>query len=227
MSLILPPFTGAARRIDRNWPLVTTALHFDGNLTCQKGSVWTANGSAAASGTLPRFGSGSLRLPGPGSFLYSTTPVFQPGAYFSGSFWMRLDAVGTMQRITGVANNAGGNASWGVQLNANGSLTFLLFNGTTYYSVSSAAGSIIAGTWYYVEFCKDLNTLRLFINGSMIVGGTAFTGVVATNPSGCAIGRLGLYNTEYMIGYIDDYRITQAVGNTANYTVPAEAFPNT
>lgn len=227
-GFILPPFTGAARRINRGWPQVATALHFDGNLTCQKGKTWTANGSAAASGTMPRFGSGSLRLPGSGSFLFTPAVAdFQPSSYFSGSFWMRADSVGTSQRITGVATNAGGDAAWGVQMQAGTNvLRFLLQNNAgTYFVVDSAA--ISAATWYFVEFCKDLNTLRLFVNGTMYVGGTAFSGTMRSIPSGVAIGRLGLYAAEYFTGYIDEYQVMQTVGNTAAYTVPDEAFPNT
>ena len=99
------------------------------------------------------------------------------------------------------------------------------------YVVSSAARITssyvpVVGTWYHLAVCRVAGQTRMFVNGVQ-TGATyadAHNYTTATERPRFAADGAGPNN--FFDGYLDDVRITHAGRYAANFTVPAEAFPN-
>jgi hypothetical protein len=95
-------------------------------------------------------------------------------------------------------------------------------------AIISVTAGITAGSWNYIAVTRDSGNLRLFINGTQVGTTTSMTtdlGAVGSLCLGCAGDARGDNRYGYT-GYISDLRITRGVARyTANFTLPAAAFP--
>ena len=93
-----------------------------------------------------------------------------------------------------------------------------------YYSSQILTGTttLSATTWYHVAVARSSGTVKLFVNG------TEEASASDTTNLSVSIQWVGADNTSnVMNGYIDDLRVTKGVARyTANFTVPARAFPD-
>jgi hypothetical protein len=88
-------------------------------------------------------------------------------------------------------------------------------------TISIEGGSMSANTWNHFAATRTGNTVRLFLNGSLVNTTTAFTD--NPNTSTMYIGSLG--NGAYPANcYLDSVRISNNCRYTASFTVPSAAF---
>ena len=86
-------------------------------------------------------------------------------------------------------------------------------------------GSVSTNTWYHFAATRQGNTIRTFLNGTLVTNTTIGT-AMADNGEGLYVGCLKNLTSNVLNGYVDDLRITKGYARyTANFTPPAAAFP--
>ncbi len=195
----------------------------------------TVAGSAGISTAQSRFGGASMYFNGSGSYL--STPAnasFDVGlGDFTVETWYYVGSATTDQSIFTVSNPAvavGADMAMGIQhfgALLSGKVRAFIYSGANQYSVDSSS-ALTANTWYHLAFVRKSGVLALYLNGVLQ---SSFNGNFAPNTplSGwvLSIGRLPNSSPRYLNGYLDDLRFTKGVARyAANFTPPAEAFPN-
>jgi hypothetical protein len=174
--------------------------------------------SAQISTSVVKYGTGSLAFDGAGDYLKSPQNQvlnFNTGN-FTVEFWANISS-GQNQEFVVDATSGGFGMS--------------LFSGSVYYEAWGVANFIAVSyagyynTWTHVAVCKSNGTSRMFFNG-VIVGTYNDTNNFATS-GGLNIGGSSA-RTRWLLGYLDDVRITKGYARyTANFTPPTAAFFNT
>lgn len=198
----------AATLSDELYSRVVSSLHFNNNLTDQKGITWTAAGNASVDNTQSVFGGYSLRVDGTGDWLDASNADF---AWGTGDFtieaWVRFNS---RSGNNFVFTFGGG---WGVYTSNN---QWAVFDGDV-TDVIGPAGTVANNVWYHVALCRSGTSLRLFVDGVQ-VGSTSTN---STNFSDQAI-RLGAQpsGSGTMNGWIDDFRATNAARYVGSFQFP-------
>ena len=189
-------------------------------------------GNAQISTSVKKYGTGSLAFDGSTANLSCVdTPNFNLG---SGDFtieaWVYANALNSQG--AGWVCQWLANPAWYFGTSSVPSNNSFLFGWTTDgtnggIQVISSSVVVSTGVWNHYAVSRSGTTLRLFIDGVQVGSGTlsgtiynsADPVVVGNNPQGGGNWRLN--------GYIDDLRITKGVARyTANFTPPAQAFPD-
>lgn len=229
---------------DPHWNKVVLALHCDGTngsttFTDVTGKTVTPAGNAQISTAQSKFGGASAYFDGTGDYLtvpdsadlelgggnFTIECWIYPTAYsqsWSGSYYSTL-----------VAKDVSGARGYAISIAGNGTFASISFagwsNNSTYQEVAGAlSGQIILNAWRHVCACRSGNTLRLFVDGTLITE-AGFTTTIQDTSNTVRIGAAEFDATYkgYYTGYIDDLRITKGVARyTANFTPPAVPFPN-
>lgn len=179
----------------------------------------TASGNAQVDTGQFKFGGAS------GSFLtssYLTVPDSSDWdfgtASFTVDFWVRFASTATTNQIT----LSIGGLSNGITINTlnNGGVDLeIRITGTQY----SSGWAPSADTWYHVAVVRDVNTLRLFIDGTSI-GTHDVTGKNITSVASFTIaGNDGSFND--LNGWLDEIRVSKGIARwTSNFTPPTEEY---
>lgn len=164
-------------------------------------------------GTTRPGGFGQLTFDGVNNFV-NCGPLSFPGA-ITVAAWIRPDNAATAT-IASNYNAAGNAAQFDLDLNADGSITFLVQSATGQYRIwTTAAGLCPPGEWRHVLAAHDgtLGTggVRVFVGGvsqslTVTTGGSG-SGTVPASAGNTAVGRLGSFDGEYFPGAIDDVRL--------------------
>ena len=202
----------------------------------------TAYGNAQISTAQSKFGGASMKFDGSGDYLaIADNDDFELGSSdFTLEAWVYL--TGYSASYSGyysamiLAKDASGARSWSFGINGTSS-SWTSFGVTTFQSSSpvvltgqSGSFNFALNTWYHVAAVKNNGTVRLYVNGTDIGGGTL--GAAAATSTVLTIGAESpsYQSTGYgyfFPGYIDDLRITKGVARyTANFTPPTSAFPD-
>lgn len=211
---------------DEHWDKVVSLLHFDGDLTDETGLVWTQHGSAIVSTIDPKFGSGSLSVPGTSGYIQTLSELI------AGAEGNRL----TVELFVKVRTLTKTGMIFDFRPpNTNGNYLVLSYtpSGTLTYNVHGVdhvvapAGTVgISNGWTHYALVVDGSTLRMFVGGVMV---GSFNGVTNYNASNhVRIGRSAFAaSTAYPDAAFDELRITKGVARyTENFTPPTEPFPN-
>lgn len=208
---------------DRHFSNVSLLLHMDGangstTFTDNSASARTitAVGNAQISTTQSKFGGASAYFDGTGDYLSFTGGMPSgTGTAFTIECWIRLDDLNSYRSITRTA----GGLDIGVQPNG------LVSCDQTSVGIiaDSATGIITAGTWYHIAVTRDTsNAYKVYVNGTQVASGTNSFSVTAATT----IGYSAYSGSHYFKGYIDDFRATNVLRYTANFTPPTQAHPN-
>ncbi len=238
----------AAHNIDTAQYLSNTVLLLDGDGTNGAQNNTFIDGSTN-NFTITRFGNttqgpvtpfcgtgGSGYFDGSGDYLsVPDNAAFDIG---SGSFtmesWIYLTSFGnTSAMIACQDGSSGSNRSWTFQLWGTSTIGLTLFTGGSPVS-SSGNFNFALNTWYHVAAVRNGTSLRLYVNGSDVGGGTNAT-TANNSASNITIGAedptwQGSY-PYWFPGYISNLRILKGTAAyTANFTPPTgalSAVPNT
>jgi hypothetical protein len=178
-------------------------------------------GNAQISTSVVKYGTGSMYFDGTGDWL--TLPSNREFAFLSGDFtieaWIYITDGTPVYH--GIFSSAG-TGSTDIQFQLQDE-KIRVSSYTAEIIVSDVGDAVSLNTWTHVATTRSGTTIRLFKNGTLIKSGTDST---SWTQSGARVGVV--FGTTYpMKGYIDDLRITKGVARyTANFTVPARAFPD-
>jgi len=143
-------------------------------------------------------------------------------ADFTIEFWMYATAIPTNPAVailfdTRPASTQGAYTS--IYLNNNGTINLFV------NSANRITSSVIStGTWYYVALTRSSGVTKMFLNGTQTGSNyTDSTVYLASAPFVGASYSGGAAITNFLNGYIQDFRITRGVARTI--TTPTAAFP--
>ena len=96
------------------------------------------------------------------------------------------------------------------------------YSGIVQFNVNSAMNS---GAWHHVAITKNSSNLNVcYIDGTAVTATNASMANTFSTTGTHFIGRGYSPSYHYFGGYIDDFRISQFVRYTSNFTAPAEPF---
>ena len=238
-GFLLNPYRfGAGGEADPFFANVSLLLHcngVDGSTDFLDGSLShktvTANGDAKVSTERSMFGGASALFSGGGFLGIAAHSSLYPalGSDFTVEAWVYIPAtsLGVTRTIAGMTSTVSGYNTWALDIQADRSLLFQVYDGSVRYGMTSE-NSVPGDSWIHVAGAKSGTSLSAFLNGSK--GATVGTLVGSpVGPNGrLAVGRVGEYSGgQYLIGNVDEFRITQGIARyTANFTPPAAAFPD-
>lgn len=227
---------GEVAEYDPYWSNVVLAMHMDDTgLTDLKGHAVTLTGNVARSSTQSKFGGYSAVFDRTGGYL--TTPyVAADFNWWTGSFtlecWVFASSFSTWEfwdgsyihaKLIGNTATASKASWWSFGPLASGAVQFRYWNGTSNAVTSTA--TVVSGQWNHIAVVFDGSKINIYVNG---VGLATPVSVSGTPQASTSVPlALGVYNSQYLAGYVDDLRITKGVARyTANFTPPAAAFPH-
>lgn len=150
------------------------------------------------------------------------------GSTFTFDLWIYAKSFpqSTYNYIFGDFNSAGANNSNSLSLYSNNSGT-LIINGSSGGSdfSLSASSNISTNKWYHVAVVRNSGNFYIFLNGSMVLENTSYTGTLNNSSDVFAIGGTGAYATLTWDGYISNFRYNnaQALYNK-DFTPPSQAL---
>lgn len=192
------------------------------------GHTMTANGDVQIDTAQQKFGTASGLFDGTGDYLTTLDHAdftFGNGD-FTIDFWYRPAAVGKAMFYSQSTNGS-------TQINfyresTDNKLYFYVTNGGVFQAQYSTAWTPTVNTWYHIALVRNGSTILIFIDGvskSLTVInaiGTStnpdFTGVVA-------IGKDSFFNSYFINGWIDEYRVSKGIARwTSDFTPPTAAY---
>lgn len=208
---------------DPHFANVVSLLHFNDNITDEKGKTWTTVGSPICTTNLSKK---ALYLNGSNSAIYATIDL-SGTQDLTIEFFMSLVNGGhgyTWSRLVhiGQGNETG---AFNIVCAANENPTRLLTSVWTPSEISSFTDSTLANnTIHHVAAVRTSGgTWKTYVNG---VEESDFTSSQNLSKTRFSIGYNG-NNNEYAHAYIYSLRITKGVARyTANFTPPIAPFPN-
>lgn len=217
-------FAGARFNTSIDDDFTTTLMHFDESLYDGGGSIWTANGSAVATSTLAKFGSGSLISFG-GSTHYLSSPDSDDWTFTDGDFtidcWIyQTDAPGAA--FPRVVSHASGTTAMVLYTNNAGGGGQLGFSDGTILLGMLATGALPLNTWVHAAIVRSGTDFMLFQNGQLTA--SASTALSLGDKPG--LRTIGGRASDYSFpGYIDELRVSKGVARwTSNFTPPTSEY---
>lgn len=205
---------------------VASLLHFDGNLTDQKGLVWTAQNGASTSGTA-KFGSGALSCNGSNQLISTPSagmPTFGAGDW-TVEFWCYFNnnSPSNYEAMIHLCPTAVGYASLLVMREPGKGMNIFVSKAGDDWNVNHVGGILNAGQYYHVAIVRNGIFIIGFLNGTPIGAPQVGAGSVFTGTANTVIGNAaGLYPLN---GFIDDFRITNGIARyTSAFTPPTSSY---
>lgn len=234
-GVVVTPGTG-----DPYWSSVSLLTNFENNLTFQDGSTnnlpLTRNGVVNPSLNTPFSGGvgGSEKFTGSSSYL--TSPANAAFALGSGDFtveaWCYFNSVTNTytQPIMGTHYYSPGTSDrgWALGLSSTGYPLVYLFGSSGGIELFTSPTIATTNTWTHIAAARQGTTLRLFVNGVVVVSGSStknedWTGSVfkvATDEATTLTPNIG-NSLASVNGFLSNLRITKGTAvYTANFTPP-------
>lgn len=208
---------------------VTSLIHFPGangstTIVDERGITWSPVSPAQISTAQSVFGGSSLRNSSNSSINAPTAGNFDFG---TGDLTVELRArFDNFSGFPSLFDNRGG--SGGITFRAlTGGTGFQFFYGAGTGAVSASV-SLSTNTWYAFAFTRSGSTIYLFLDGVMVQSGSIGAANITSGSSSFTnIGAYAAGGSDYMTGYVDEFRATKGVCRyTSNYTVDTAEFPN-
>jgi hypothetical protein len=146
---------------------------------------------------------------------------------FSLSAWVKIDPgspLGTViqQREAGATGHQG---QYVLNVNANGTVNFFVYNNSAYQFDLTTAGTVNDGQWHHLAATRSGTTGRVFIDGVQAATGTGTVQALVSHP--VAIGYDHRDTNKRFDGQIDDVRIYErALGAAELDTLHDALVPN-
>lgn len=181
-------------------------------------------GDAQVSTTQSKFGGSSMYFDGNGDFLHAPTSLWTNLDGINTSFtieaWIYPTGVNVVGEIIGI-NQSGQTSSVTFRISSSYALNFSNW-GAGYTSTNTANNVVVANQWNHVAASKSGNTMRLFVNGTLLATQTISNGTLPSFSRLTQIGGRGEDNLTKFIGYIEDLRVIKDVAiYTSNFTPPS------
>lgn len=214
---------------DPHWDKMVSLLHFDDNLTDQKGRTWVASSSptfvAGKFDKALRLSNLALSTAYDSDFDWNTND-FTIECFVKAASWASFSEAGRVNGIPMLIGRMGqlnDTNQWSFGPVDSGKLHFYYFSGGQKLLIVSS-GIAPVNEWVHIAFCKDTTSAYVAING--VVTSAALPSSIVLQSVSEPI-TIGGYNYNSADGYIDELRITKGVARyTENFTPPTDPFPN-
>jgi YD repeat-containing protein len=189
----------------------------------------TIFGNAVVSTAQSKFGGASIALDGAGDYLSAASSTnFDFSSDFCVESWIKPTGVTGVQVIVG-RQQSGSSAVF--QFRLSGSTVQGILRSTSGTDIVGInGGTVVAGVWQHVAFCRSGSAIAVYLNGTAVATGTASLNPTPSIARPLTIGVLddGSTPASYFTGYLDDLRITTGMARyKGNFIPPTQAFPNT
>ncbi|CAB5223731.1 Concanavalin A-like lectin/glucanases superfamily [uncultured Caudovirales phage] len=103
----------------------------------------------------------------------------------------------------------------------------LQLNNAVTSNTASTTGLFTTGVWYHIAVTRSSGTIRFFKDGTQITTTANSTNTQSlTGVSDFGIGYNVGADTQKLVGYLDELRVSNIARYTANFTAPTTAFTN-
>lgn len=201
-------------------------LHFDGNISDESGTTWSAGGNAIASTTQAKFGSGALYVDGSGDYIVASDSA--DWAFGTASF--TIDCQLYIPAHTSAYRRFMSQQSWpSVILARIDNANKLAFQCADSASVSMTdSGAFPVGQWVHVAITRDGSDWRIFRDGQLVANASSSADATDSTSNRYIGGEPSSVVQEYFSGYIDEFRVSKGVARWTNtFTPPTAAYGST
>jgi hypothetical protein len=185
-------------------------------------------GSAQVSTSVKKYGTGSLSFPSSSTLnapISSSITSGNLGGNFTIECWAYFNSTSISQGLAAFTDSTGWNG-WQLASNSSISIYFEFLNGSgAAAGAYSSSGLFTTSTWYHIAVCRVGSTITIYVNGSSVAS-TTYSGYTTGSSSFVALGSDRTKTSNYLNGYIDDFRITNGYARyVQNFTPPTAALP--
>jgi hypothetical protein len=209
--------------------LTVALLHCDGadgstTFTDESGKTWTPVGNAQIDTAQSQFGGSAALFDGTGDYL--STPDSVDFTFGTGDFtiemWFRVPAIQSKKLITKRGASA---QDWLIfDLGGDAILrwyaAFVVNDG--WVLAANQFGTYSINTWHHAALVRSGNTWTPYLDGVAGIGVVTNAGALSDSPDALLLG--GDVSLNWMIGWIDEVRISRTARYTSNFTPPSAAF---
>ena len=219
---------GAAATCVVALPLVGNKNDFSNKVDSRSTEKTITNNGVSFSSTYGNLYGASGYFNGSG-YLVTDLTSFNMDTDFTIEFWWYKTGTQTNSHGHFLGGVLGGTNSYGPTWRDGGSDFQVTWKNTSSPSVLSISGGVVLNEWHHYAFVytKSDNSLRAYVDGVLK---QTTTSLFSSNPgswgSSSEIGRGGPgWSTQYVVGYVQDYRIYQGAKYTSNF-IPASTNPD-
>ena len=192
------------------------------------GHTLTATGTVTASSAIPDpFGgsSASALFTGAGSRLSTgVSEDFLPGTLYTIRGWAYVDSLGVSTGLVFIGTISSNADRTQIILNTDGSINFYSQGASAVFNITSAAGAITTGNWFFFEAVRDRTEVFLFVNGSQVAYGLASG--TETTGSNLHLGYGFTTSTDRgLTGRLFDVQFSRRAEHRGAYSVPTSLLP--
>jgi hypothetical protein len=216
---------------DPYWEDVVLLLHCDGPtgsttfVDATGNFTVSAQGGAQVTTTDPKFGTGAMLCASTNRLQMTTSALLNFGTNdFTIEAFVNVSAgygTGVYSAIVGALTTFGSGVGWGLYVKSTGNIVFCSGIPLNEY------GKISVGSWTHVAVSRASGTLRCFINGTQSGSSVTRTESINASPSNLGVGHDFNTGNGYIVGKIDEVRVTKGVARyTSDFTPPTAAFPD-
>jgi hypothetical protein len=184
-------------------------------------------GSAQVSTSVKKYGTGSISFNGSNSQLSYGSPAFG-GGDFTVECWVNFNSTSGDQTVFGINFNANANSLSAVRVDiSSGVFRFMgSTDGTNFYFFQATSTSPSTSTWYHIALVRSSGTVTFYVNGTSAGSVSSVPNTLYAGTGGSRIGSIVYSSSNYLNGYVDDFRITTGLARyTSNFTPPTAALP--
>jgi hypothetical protein len=180
-------------------------------------------GNAQISTSVVKYGTGSISAPTSGSLINRDAKTHLGSAHFTVEFWVNSASdEGGYPGLVAIDSGLTGDFAGLVVTKAG---VFVSYNGSSWAIFAASMGTVSDSTWRFIAVVRNGSSLLCFNNG-VLQSTTSITSPVFYKGPATIVGKKA-DNLTTGASHIDDLRITNGVARyTANFTPPAQAFPN-
>ena len=176
-------------------------------------------GNTIASTTQTKYGNSSIYFTGasPGDAVTASSSDF---AFGTGDFTVEFWSYNTSLHnwVTMASSSPRSATGWSCGTDAAGTAAW--YCQAIGRILESPAGTYTANTWHHTAYVRSNGTIKVYVDG---VERDSATDTINYDKTDFCIGALD-NGSEYMVGYMDDIRISKTAIYTANFTPPTESL---
>lgn len=192
------------------------------------GHTLTATGTVTASSAVadPFGGStASALFTGAGSRLSTgVSEGFLPGTLYTIRGWAYVDSLSVSTGLVFIGTVSSNADRTQVIINTDGSINFYSQGASTVFTITSAAGVITTGNWFFFEAVRDRTEAFLFVNGTQVAYGLASG--TETTGSNLHLGYGLTSSTDRgLTGRLFDVQFSRRAEHRQAYSAPTALLP--
>lgn len=220
---------GSPYASDANTLLLVHCDGTDGQTTFTDSSSFarTVNdtGAAQVDTAQSKFGGSASLFDGSGDSL--TVPDSNDWTFsgdFTIDFWARHS--GAFTNFTALCGHGTNSTNaYGLTVSNLGAIDFIVESGGTHIiTFASASGVILADTWHHIALVRSGNVFTIYVDGVSVATTTTATAIPNYTSTFKIGGSDRVTSTQWWLGWIDEFRVSNVARWTANFTPPTAAY---